>query len=200
MPFWRKEPNPELDAARTEAEGALPPGWEIHAVDPESFRVPAGKILTYGISAYGPAGEKALVVAVGKVNAYRQLTRLLHGELDPTESWGVPLGPPERKEKQAIGVVWDDEDPEVIAARSALEAGLPSGWSVFFTDREKFRFPDGHLKVFAVSVAGPAGEGELVLGLNEAHAYEQMIRRLRGELETSEGWAPTLDTFTHVSK
>ena len=198
MPFWKRKLDPEVEAAKMEAEDALPPGWEIHVVDPEWFWVPAGKVVTYGISAYGPSGEKALVLGVGKVNAYRQLTRLMRGELEKSESWAVPLGAAERKEKNATGIVWDEENPEVVAARSALEAALPADWSVFFTDREKFRFPDGHIKVFAVSVAGPAGEGELVLGLSEAHAYEQMIRRLRGELETSEGWAPTLESFTQV--
>ncbi|MDP9067871.1 MAG: hypothetical protein M3N53_05935, partial [Actinomycetota bacterium] len=135
MPFWKRKLDPELEVAKTEAENALPPGWEIHVVDPESFWVPAGKVVTYGISAYSPAGEKALVVAVGEVNAYRQLTRLMRGELEKTESWAVPLGPPERKEKNFTGMVWDEENPEVVAARSALEAELPSDWSVFFTDR-----------------------------------------------------------------
>ena len=198
MPFWKRKLDPELDVAKTEAADALPPGWQIHVVDPEWFWVPAGKVVTYGISAYGPAGEKALVIAVGEVNAYRQLRRLMRGDLEKTESWAVPLGVPESKTRSATGMVWDEGNPEVIAARSALEAELPSGWSVFFTDREKFRFPDGHIKVFAVSVAGPAGEGELVLGLDEAHAYEQMIRRLRGDLDTAEGWAPRLEGFVKV--
>lgn len=198
MPFWKRKLDPEVEAAKTEAENALPPGSQIHVVDPEWFWVPAGKVVTYGISAYGPARDKALVVAVGEANAYRQLTRLMRGDLQKSESWAVPLDAVERKERNATGTVWDEENPEVVAARAALEAELTSGWRVFFTDREKFRFPDGHIKVFAVSVAGPAGEGELVLGLNEAHAYEQMIRRLRGELEPAAAWAPTLESF--VSK
>ena len=66
MPFWKpKPPDPEVEAARAEAEAALRSGWQIYRVDDESFRVPKGRVKTFGVIATGPGGEPALVVAVG---------------------------------------------------------------------------------------------------------------------------------------
>ena len=85
----------EVEQAFAELTAALPDGWQPYDVDRERFRLPGRKLETYAVSAVGPGGEAALVLAVGEANAYRQLTRRLRGELTVTEAWAPPIPPPE---------------------------------------------------------------------------------------------------------
>lgn len=196
MPFWRRKTDPELDAARAEAEAALPPGWQIHRSDLESFRVPTGVVETYGICAVGPGDESALVVAVGEANAYRHFARHVRGELDVADGWAVPLAAvaPRRPLRVSVSVEVDDE--AAVAARLELEEALPPGWVVYDVDRERYSFPLHYLETYAVAVGGPAGESELVVAVGKAGALRQMARRLRGELDVADAWAPPMQHRT----
>ena len=82
MPFWKRDP--ELQAARAEAEASLPPGWKIYRSDSERFRVPAGHITTYGICAVGPSDQTSLVIAVGEANTAISLVTCV-------ASWTSPM-------------------------------------------------------------------------------------------------------------
>ena len=121
MPFWKRKTDPEVEAARAGAEAALPPGWSIHRSDRETFSLPTGRVTTYGISAGGPAGEKALVLAVGEANAYRHFARLMRGELDTAEGWAIPLDNIEAFKTHGLFDIIDDDDPDVLAAKQELD-------------------------------------------------------------------------------
>ena len=192
MPFWRRKPkevDPQLEAARAEAEASLPPGWQIYRSDRERFSVPQGRVTTYAISAVGPTDERALVIAVGEPNAYRQLARLMRGELEPSEAWSVPLDDFEVTKSYGHFDLIKDEDPNVIAAKRELDASVPSGWELYDTDREDYRFPSGSVDTCAASAVSVSGDVHLVMGLGEAGAFLHLARALRGELEITEAWA-----------
>ena len=191
MPFWKRTPkvNPEVEAAVAEATAALPAGWHIDYADYESFQSPRGNIRTYGVLALGPGGEATLVVGVGEANAHLQLARYLRGEFEQEEGWAPPLPRVERGRPRKFRLNYPD-DPDVIAAHREVEAALPPGWTLFACDRERYKYPGDQLEAFGVSAVGPADEAELVVALGESNALRQLRRRLEGELETAEGWAP----------
>ena len=147
---------------------------------------------TYAAAARGPDDEAALVVAVGKANAYRQLVRRLAGELEVAEGWAPPVPPlpPEPVEHDFLGPY--DDEPEVRQALDELNRALPEGWQLYEADLERFRLPGRKLETYGVSAVGPGGEAVLVLGVGEAGAYRQLTRKLRGELEITDAWAPPL--------
>ena len=198
MAFWKREqePDPDLVAAQAEAEGALASGWEIYRSDSERFRVPSGRVMTYGICAVGPADETALVIAVGEANAYRQFARFMRGELSVAEGWSVPLTTIDPKPPRGVVVSLDEGDPAIAAAKREIDASLPRGWALFDVDRERYFFPSVYLETAAAAVQGTAGEEELVMGLGEAGALHQMARRLRGELEVADAWVPPMEHRT----
>ena len=199
MPFWRRTPDPakelekaEIAAARAEAEAELPSGWRIEYSDLESFRAPNGRLKTYGILAMGPADERMLAVGVGEGSAYRQLTRHLRGELAVTEAWAPPLDQASGKPGKADFRKYSENDPDADAALAELEAGLPSGWTLFRIDRERYMLLGSQLETFGVAASSTGGDAALAVALTEADAYRQLLRHLRGELEISDGWVPPI--------
>ena len=195
MPLWGRKTDPELDAARAEAEAALPPGWEIYRSDLESFRVPGGVVKTYGICATGPGDESALVIAVGEANAYRHFARHMRGELESADGWAVPLTDVEPR-RASVSVSVEVDDAPAAAAKRELDEALPPGWDLYDLDRERYSFPSHYIETYAVAVAGPADERELVVGVGKAGALRQMARRLRGELDVADAWAPPMQHRT----
>jgi hypothetical protein len=190
--YVNDEDEHEVQVAEQEAAAALPEGWELDALDSERFRLPGGSVQTYGAAARGPQDEAALVVAVGRANAYRQLVRRLEGKLEVAEGWAPPVPPlpAEPVEHDFLGPY--GEEPEVREALDELIRTLPEGWQLYEADRERFRLPGRKLETYGVSAVGPGGEAVLVLGVGEAGAYRQLTRRLRGELEITDAWAPPL--------
>ena len=86
----------ELDAARREAEAALPPGWRLDGhVDYESFRGPGFTLATYSMAAVGPDGTGVIAVGLSRPAAYRCLARRLRGELTESDCWAPPSPPVE---------------------------------------------------------------------------------------------------------
>jgi hypothetical protein len=88
------------------------------------------------------------------------------------------------------------DDPDLVAARADAESALPEGWKLAEEDREGFLL-DGPqtqitLDVWAAAAEGPNGELELTVACDKAGAYIALARRLRGDLETTDGWAPPL--------
>ena len=193
MPFWKRDP--ELQAARAEAEASLPPGWKIYRSDSERFRVPAGHITTYGICATGPSDQHSLVIAVGEANAYRHFARHMRGGLDFADGWAIPLTNI-RPAKPAAIFALGDEDPDVLAAKQELDQSLPQGWEPYDIDRERYFFPGGYLETYAVAARGPGDEAALVMGVGKAGGLRTLAKRLRGELEIADAWAAPMDTFT----
>ena len=184
----------EVEVAEHEAAAALPQGWELDYPDGERFRLPGGSLQTYGLTASGPGAEAVLVVAVGKANAYRQLIRRLRGELEVSEAWAPPVPPlpPEPVDHEYLGPYGDDA--ETKQALEDLLAALPEGWQLYEADQERFRLPGRKVETFGVSAVGPGGHAAFVLAVGEANAYRQLVRRLRGELEVTDAWAPPLPT------
>ena len=87
-----------------------------------------------------------------------------------------------------------DEDPGLVAARADAEGALPEGWKLAEEDREGFLLsgPETQisLDVWAAAAEGPNGELELAVACDKAGAYHALARRLRGDLETTDAWAP----------
>ena len=93
-PLWgggEEEREPGLEAARAEAEGALPEGWELVGSDKESFGWVEADIVVHGALATGPAGEFAVAIAVTESEAFRQLARRLRGKLEVSDGWAPPV-------------------------------------------------------------------------------------------------------------
>jgi hypothetical protein len=86
------------------------------------------------------------------------------------------------------------DDPNLVAARADAEGVLPEGWKLAEEDREGFLLvaPGTQiaLDVWAAAAEGPNGELELAVACDKAGAYTALARRLRGDLETTDGWAP----------
>jgi hypothetical protein len=83
--------SPEVEMARGEAEQALPAAWKIVEADYENFSAGDHSMDVWGAFAEGPAGEVAVAVAVTQAEAYRQLARVLRGDLDVNDGWAPPV-------------------------------------------------------------------------------------------------------------
>lgn len=94
-----------------------------------------------------------------------------------------------------------EDDPDLVAARADAEGALPEGWKLAEEDREGFLLPGPHtqisLDVWAAAAEGPNGELELAVACDKAGAYIALARRLRGDLEETDGWAPPMQ---HVER
>jgi hypothetical protein len=95
MPFWRREKrvDPEVEAARQEAQAALPDAWALRATDREGFQwfdEPYVIVRAWAALAEGPGNERMVAIAADEATAYRQLARRLRGDLDEREGWAPP--------------------------------------------------------------------------------------------------------------
>lgn len=92
--FGRKKDDPNLVAARADAEGTLPHGWKLAEEDREGFLLPGPQtqisLDVWAAAAEGPNGELELAVACDKAGAYTALARRLRGDLETTEAWSPP--------------------------------------------------------------------------------------------------------------
>jgi hypothetical protein len=183
----------EVEAAEREAAAALGEGWEFELPDYERFRLPGALVEVYAVAAHRQERELALVVVVGKANAFRQLVRRVRGDLEVTPAWALPLPFLEPKRRGEFLGPYNENDEQVVAALRDLQQALPDGWQLYELDRERFRVGGRKLETFAVSAVGAGGDGALVLAVGEASAYRHLERRLRGELEVTDAWAPPLD-------
>jgi hypothetical protein len=89
----RKEEDPNLFAAKQEAEAALPEGWTLAEEDREGFLLVGTQSIrldVWAAAAEGPAGELELAVACDKGGAYRALARRLEGNLATADGWAPP--------------------------------------------------------------------------------------------------------------
>jgi hypothetical protein len=92
-----------------------------------------------------------------------------------------------RKETQP-----SSEDVELELAREEAQGALPEGWRLDDTDREHYMTGEHGFNSWAALATGPGGEVAAAVALTEAEALRQLARRLRGELEESDGWSPPL--------
>jgi len=84
------------------------------------------------------------------------------------------------------------EDVELELAREEAQAALPEGWRLGETDREHYMTGDHGFNSWAAFAGGPGGELAAAVALTEAESLRQLARRLRGELEVTDGWSPPL--------
>jgi hypothetical protein len=92
-----------------------------------------------------------------------------------------------RKESQPSA-----EDVELRLAREEAQGALPDGWQLGETDREHYTTGEHGFNSWAAFAAGPGGEVAAAVALTEAESLRQLARRLRGELEVTDGWSPPL--------
>jgi hypothetical protein len=92
-----------------------------------------------------------------------------------------------RKESQPSA-----EDAELELAREEAQAALPEGWRLGDTDREHYMADEHGFNSWAAFATGPDGEVAAAVALTEAESLRQLARRLRGELEVTDGWSPPL--------
>lgn len=60
-------------------------------------------------------------------------------------------------------------------------------------DSERYGvFKDARFEAFAAVARGPSGEVAVVVSLDESTAYRELPRRIRGELDPTDAWAPPL--------
>jgi hypothetical protein len=98
--FDRSDDDPNLVAARADAEGVLPEGWKLAEEDREGFLLvgPETQISldVWAAAAEGPNGELELAIACDKAGAYLGLARRLRGDLETTDAWSPPTELAER--------------------------------------------------------------------------------------------------------
>ena len=87
----RHEDDPEVVAAKEEADAALPSGWELFNSDRERYFFPGGYLETWAVVASGSDGDAELVMGVGEAGGLRQLARRMRGELEIAEAWAAPM-------------------------------------------------------------------------------------------------------------
>lgn len=100
-------------------------------------------------------------------------------------SWLLRLlrGPDDRDPREELA-------PEVRAAYDQAAAALPDGWELHRPDRERYRRGTARVAVWSVAATGPHQQVAVGAALDEAGAFGALARRLRGELDPEEGWAP----------
>ena len=182
-----------VPAARAEAKAALPPGWTLQRADEELWSAPGGGLSTWGASAIGPAREVQMALALTHAEAYRALGRRLRGELQVTEAWAPPVPPGKRGVVSRLLFGGGDEpydDPADEVARQELLATLPPGWRFDRTNSETHGVPGAKMTPHCAIAAGPDGEVAMAISLDRRSALRHLARRLRGELEVTEAWAP----------
>jgi hypothetical protein len=86
-------------------------------------------------------------------------------------------------------------EPALQPAWQEAKDALPEGWTLLGTDHERFGLfrPGLGLDCWGASAEGPNGERTLAVARTEYDAYIQLARRVRGELEEADGWAPPVD-------
>jgi hypothetical protein len=84
------------------------------------------------------------------------------------------------------------EDVELELAREEAKGALPEGWELGETDREHYMTGEHGFNSWAAFASGPGGEIAVAVALTEAGSLRQLARRLRGELEVTDGWSPSL--------
>jgi hypothetical protein len=94
-----------------------------------------------------------------------------------------------RRESQQLA---KDVDVDLDLARAEAESALPEGWRLDDSDREHYQTGEHGFNSWAAFAAGPGGEVVAAVALTEAESWRQLARRLRGDLEVTEGWAPPL--------
>jgi hypothetical protein len=92
--FGRDDNDPNLVAARADAEEALPEGWNLAEEDREGFLLVGVQtqisLDVWAAAAEGPTGELELAIACEKAGAYLALARRLRGDLETSEAWSPP--------------------------------------------------------------------------------------------------------------
>ena len=97
--FGRKpdKDDPEIAAARAEAEGELRAGWQLVGDDREGFLIRGGaserqiRLNVWAAGAEGPDGEIEIGIACDKAGAYLALAERLRRDLDESASWAPPV-------------------------------------------------------------------------------------------------------------
>jgi hypothetical protein len=84
------------------------------------------------------------------------------------------------------------KDAEFDLARAEAESALTEGWRLADTDREHYQTGEHGFNSWAAFAAGPGGEVVAAVALTEAESLRQLARRLRGELDVTDGWSPPL--------
>jgi hypothetical protein len=92
--FGRSDDDPNLVAARADAEGVLPEGWKLAEEDREGFLLVGAEtqisLDVWAAAAEGPNRELELAIACDKAGAYLALASRLRGDLETTEAWSPP--------------------------------------------------------------------------------------------------------------
>lgn len=89
---------------------------------------------------------------------------------------------------------WEREEAEIEAARQEAAAALPTGWELGRSDNERYNTPGLKLDTASAAASGPGGEVVMAIALSEAAAWRLLARRLRGEVQESDGWIPPIPT------
>lgn len=85
---------------------------------------------------------------------------------------------------------WEARERDAELARTEAEQELPPGWKLGKSDAERYTTPTFKFDTYSASAVGPDGEAAVVVALDEASAWRALIKRIRGELETTAVWAP----------
>jgi len=178
------------------SQAELPSGWTLSHTDREVFSLPGAKVVTWAAAAAGGAGEAALAVVASddESDAVRAVGECISGRLMQTDGWALPVP---RLASHGVAdtrfVLYGDRDAAVEDALADVDGSLPAGWTLYDSDREKYRLVSATVAVWVVSAVGPGGAAAMAMAIGEAAALRQLGRTLRGELHVTRRWAPILD-------
>ncbi len=100
MGIFGQKDDPDVDAARAEAEAALPVGWTLAEEDREAFHLVGAdrdiSLDVWAAAAEGPGEALELAIACDKAGAFRALAARLRGDLPTSDAWSPPPGFVER--------------------------------------------------------------------------------------------------------
>ena len=195
MRWFRRKPDPEVEAARAELESVLPPGWTIDRSDRERFSLFQRGLVVWAAWASCEA-EHRYAIAFGRseADAFRQVARRLRRELEPTLSWRPPIAWSE-KDPRSTGLDFRifAPDQDYSGSLADLKASLPVGWDLYFCDRERFAMPGHTLETHGCSAKGPEGEAIFTMGIGADGSLRALQDALEGRLAEASAWAPRFD-------
>lgn len=168
----------QRDLERQEAMEGLPDGWSIFDADRERYGVGSGGVEAYGVVATGPAGERAVGLALTKTGAYEMAKRAIRGDVEETDAWAPPVA---------------DLATASVNANAHADVAMPMGWTLVMVDHESFSGGGPEVSTYGALAIGPGGQRALAVARDKPTAAQRLVDRIEGRLQVSDGWAVRLD-------
>lgn len=161
----------ELDAAREDAQAALPAGWDLMKPDRERFGSGTDGVVVFGSAACDADGRGILGLGLSQPESLRALAAAARGDAPLADAWAPPVS---------------DLVAATADAPANSDAALPMGWTLVAVDRESFWTRHEPVSAFGALAVGPGGQRALAVALDRAVALERLVDRIEGRLPVTD--------------